>query len=692
MPDQCCRPYRFNARLLAGGALLLALAQPVLAAPAAGISTAAMDPSVRPGDDFYAYANGGWMKGAEIPADRAEVGGFLIADQQTERKLAELIAEIDRSSAPADSDIGRIRDYHRAYLDTAAIEKAGLAPLQPDLARFAAIGNVHELSRVLGEQLRADVDPINSTNFHTENLFGLFVTQALTGGKVVPYLLQGGLGMPEREYYLSADAKMADLRGKYLDYIALILSNGGIAAPARAKARALAILDLETKIAAAHQTRAESEDFSHDTALWSRAEFASRAPGIDWAAFFAAAGLGHQASFAAYHAAALPKLAALVASEPLAVWKDWLAFHQVSANANVLPAIIDADRFAFYGTALQGVSEPRPREKRAITALNGALGDALGRLYVEKYFPASAKADVEKMVVQIKQAFARRIAAIDWMAPATRKEALAKVRGIVVAVSYPDHWRDYSGMTLGADTAYANQQAASRRALAQQLAKIGKPLDRGEWWMNAQLVNAVNLPVQNALNFPAAILQPPFYDPAADAAFNYGAVGAVIGHEISHSFDNNGAAFDAKGALRNWWTKEDLAKFDAAGKALARQFDAYEPFPGLHVNGELTLGENIADVAGLAAAYDAYQASLGGKPAPTIGGLTGDQRFFLAFAQSWATKAREAALRSRLAVDGHSPGQYRALTVRNIDGWYKAFDIKPGDKLYLPPEQRARVW
>jgi predicted metalloendopeptidase len=340
---------------------------------------------------------------------------------------------------------------------------------------------------------------------------------------------------------------------------------------------------------------------------------------------------------------------------------------------------------------LQGVKVQRSRERRAIAALNGALGDALGKLYVEKYFPASDKARIQAMVSGIKDAFAVRIGKLDWMAPATKKEAIAKVRGIVVGVGYPDHWKDYSALKLGTD-AYANAKAAGLNDYRQQLAKIGKPMDRGEWWMNAQLVNAVNLPVQNALNFPAAILQKPFYDPAADAAFNYGAIGAVIGHEISHSFDNNGAAFDASGRLRDWWTPADMARFKQAGKALADQFSAYEPYPGLHVQGELTLGENIADVAGLAAALGAYHASLKGKPAPVINGMTGDQRFFLAFAQSWATKAREAAARAQIATDGHAPGQYRALTVRNVDDWYKAFNVKPGDKLYLPPAKRVKVW
>ncbi len=654
-----------------------------------GIDPAALDKAVKPGDDFFAFANGGWIARTEIPADRGNIGGFYLADQQTEGRLAELVGAIVESDPAAGGDEGRIKAFYTAYMDRAGIDAAGLAPAQADLDRFAAIADVKSLSHVLGEQLRADVDPLNSTNFKTENLFGAFVTQALSGSAVMPYLLQGGLGMPEREYYLSADAKMADLRASYRAYIAQLLTDAGIP---DATARAARIFDLETKIAQAHASRAQSEDFQSSAAEWSRADFAVKAPGIDWEAFFAGANLSAQAKFAAYHAQAIPRLSALVASQPLEAWKDWLAFHQISANADVLPAKIDAARFAFYGAALSGTKQQRPRDKRALAALNGAMGDAVGKLYVEKYFPGSARASVQNMVDDIKAAFGKRVQAIAWMADATKQEALRKVGTIEVGVGYPETWTSYSGLKIDPANAYANAQAAGKLRYAQQLAKIGKPMDRREWWMNAQLVNAVNLPVQNALNFPAAILQRPFFDAKADPAYNYGAIGAVIGHEISHSFDNNGAAFDSTGKMRNWWTDADRAKFDAAGKALVSQYDTYEPLAGARVNGKLTLGENIADVAGLAAAYDAWRASLNGKEAPVIGGYTGDQRFFIAFAQSWATKMREAALRARLATDGHAPGMYRALTVRNLDAWYAAFEVKPGDKLYLPPEQRVRVW
>jgi putative endopeptidase len=656
---------------------------------ALGINPAAMDKSIAPGSDFYGYANGNWMKATDIPADRANIGGFYIADRETEGRIAGMVGDIVKSDPAPGSDAARIKAYYTAYNDRAGIDAAGLGPVQGDLGRFAAISTVSDLSRVLGEQLRADVDPLNATDFATDNLFGVFVTQALAGGEVLPYLLQGGLGMPEREYYLSADAKMAGLRVKYRNYIEQILGAAGMP---DAAAKADRIFALETKIAKAHATRAESEDFANSADEWTRGEFGTRAPGIDWSAFFAAAQLGNQPKFAAYHARAITHLSALVASEPLESWKDWLAYHQLSINADVLPAKFDDARFAFYGSALSGTKALRARDKRALDALDDALGDAVGKLYTDKYFPASAKASVRGMAGELKAAFAQRVGAIDWLAPATKQEALAKVRSIEVGVGYPDHWASYDGLTLAANTAYANKQAAQKLRYARQLAKIGKPMDRREWWMNAQLVNAVNLPVQNALDFPAAILQRPFFDPKADAAFNYGAICAVIGHEISHSFDNNGAAFDASGKMRNWWTDADRKRFVAAGKALADQYDSYEPLPGLHVNGKLTLGENIADVAGLSAAYDAYHASLKGKAAPVIGGFTGDQRFFIAFAQSWASKMREEALRGRIATDGHAPGNFRALTVRNLDGWYRAFNVKPGDKLYLAPEARVRIW
>ncbi|MCL6698068.1 M13 family metallopeptidase [Sphingomonas sp. NSE70-1] len=660
------------------------------AVSASGIDLKAMDKNVKPGDDFYAYANGGWMNATEIPADRSSVGGFYIADQVREKHAKELIDGILNSNPAAGSDEARIRDFYNAYLNTDAIDKAGMAPAKADLDAIAAIADKRALSAAIGSTLRADTDPLNATNFSTGNLFGIFVTQGLsTPGEQIPYLMQGGLGMPEREYYLSGSGDMAGLRGKYRTYVETVMKEAGNADP---KAAADRIIALETKIAQAHVTRQESEDFSKGAKVWTRAELEKNAPGIDWAALLNAAQLGSAQKFQAYHAGSIPRLSALVASQPLDAWKDWLAFHTLDNQASVLPKAIRDASFAFNGTALGGATQQRPREALALNAVGNQLQDAVGKAYVAKYFPAESKTEIQGMVENIKGAFAKRVQALDWMAPSTKQEALKKVETIVVGVGYPDSWRNYSSLTISPTDAYANLKNAGLSEYRHQIAKIGKPMDRAEWWMPPQLVNAVNLPVQNALNFPAAILVRPFFDPKADAAFNYGAIGGVIGHEISHSFDNNGALFDSTGRLRNWWTPADFSKFQQSGDALAKQYDAYEPFPGLHVNGKLTLGENIADVAGLQAAYEAYRASLGGKEAPVLDGLTGDQRFFIAYAQSWATKMRDEALKSRIATDGHAPGNYRALTVRNIDAWYTAFNVKPGDKLYLAPEQRVKVW
>ena len=654
-----------------------------------GIQTSWIDAAVKPGDDFFNYANGSWINKIQIPADRSSIGAFWIADQQREKNTRALFDNILKSNPTSGTD-ALIANYYNAYVNTDAIDRAGMAPAKADLDAVGRIANKQQLSAAIGGTLRADTDPLNATNFQTENLFGIFVTQGLaTPGEQLPYLMQGGIGLPEREYYLSADAKMADIRTKYKAYVANILQLAGYPDPQGAAGR---IMNLETKIANAHETREQSEDFASGAQVWTRAQLEQKAPGIDWGALLNAAGLGGAQKFDAYHYASIPKLAALVGSEPLQNWKDWLAFHTINSQANVLPKPVRDAHFAFYGTELSGTPQQRPRDKQALNATSNALQDAVGQAYVAKYFPASAKAEIEGMVSNIKAALAARIKALDWMAPSTKQEALKKVENIVVGVGYPDSWRDYSGLQITGNNAYANQKNAGLWEYRHQIAKIGKPMDRKEWWMPPQLVNAVNLPVQNALNFPAAILVKPFFDPKADAAFNYGAIGSVIGHEISHSFDNGGALFDATGALRNWWTPADFKHFTAAGQALADEYSSYEPLPGLHINGKATLSENIADVAGLAASYDAYKASLNGKPAPVMNGLTGDQRFYIAFAQSWATKQREPALRQQVMTDAHAPGHYRALTVRNQDPWYQAFKVQPGTKLYLAPDKRVKVW
>jgi len=653
------------------------------------IDLAGTDPAVSPGNDFYAYANGGWIKRHEIPPDRSSYGPSAILEELTSKRVAELIAEAAKDG-PAGSEARKIGDYYASYLDQDAIDARGKAPLAPALARIAAIGDVHALASALGGTLRADVDVLNATNFDTPNLFGLWVAQDLDDPtRYAAFLLQGGLGMPDRDYYLDPAPRMAALRDAYRAHLAAMLTLAGITGE---QARAARIFDLELAIARAHGVRVDTGDVHKGNNHWTRAELTTRAPGLDWQAFLAAAGLDRQAGFVVWQPAALVGIAALVASQPLESWKDYLTLRAIERHADVLPRAFDAELFAFYGKQLNGTPEQRERWKRAVDATSNVLGEAVGKLYVARYFPPSEKARAEAMVKNEIAAFARRIDQLSWMAPATKAKAKAKLAVLRVGVGYPDTWRDYGALEVVRGDAYGNAERASLFDYHRKLARLGQPVDRGEWVMNPHLINAVNLPAMNALNFPAAILQPPYFDPTRPSVMDYGAIGSVIGHEISHSFDDQGAQFDAAGRLANWWTPEDLAHFKASASQLIKQYDGYHPFPDLAVNGALTVNENIADVAGLAAAYDAYRLAFDGKEAPTVQGLTGDQQFFLSFAQSWRGKSREPSLRRQVLTDGHAPEEYRGDTVRNLDAWYTAFGVKPGDALYLAPSERVRVW
>ena len=671
-------------------AALAAVSAPALAAPTSGIDAAGIDATMKPGDDFFDYANGRWVATTEIPSDRSSYGTFVKLIELTTARTREIMEQAAAGQAPAGSEGRKVGDYYAAYMDEAGIEARGVTPAKAELDRIAAISDAKALAAALGATLRTDVDPLNATDMDTQRLFGLFVAQDLNAPEHnTAYLLQGGLGMPDREYYLADSPRMADIRAKYQAHIAQVLTLAGIP---DATAKAAAIFALETAIAKTHTSREDSEDVHKADNPWTRADFAAKAPGLDWDAYFAAAGIGAQKDFVVWQPEAVTGEAALVASTPLETWKAYLAYLLLNTYSGVLPKAFVDERFAFYGKTLSGTPELAARWKRAVNATNGALGDAVGQLYVAKYFPPSAKAEVQQMVVNIKAAMGQRIEALDWMSPQTKAQAKAKLATLIVGVGYPDTWRSYAALQISRDDAFGNAVRAETDKYHHDLAKLGAPVDRREWWMTPQTVNAVNLPLQNGLNFPAAILQPPFFDPAADPAAAYGAIGGTIGHEISHSFDDQGSQFDSTGKLANWWTPADLAHFRASADRLAAQFDAYTPFPDLHVKGRQTLSENIADVAGISAAYDAYKLSLHGKPAPVIDGLTGDQRFFLAFAQTWRSKEREAGLRQQVLTDGHAPAEYRADTVRNVDAWYGAFPVKPGEKLYLAPADRVRVW
>jgi putative endopeptidase len=660
------------------------------AAPAAvGVDLAGMDTAVAPGDDFFRYANGTWDRTTTIPPDRSSWGlDAQLVETAAERTRA--LLEDAGQNAAAGSDTRKAGEYYAAYMDESAIDALGIAPLKTDLDRIAAIANRSQLAAVIGAGIRNDVDPLNDTNMHTDRLFGVFIAQDFNEpSRNAAYLLQGGIGLPDREYYLADNPHMQALRDKYQAHIVHVLQ---LAKITDAGAKAERIFGLEMKIAKAHESREDSEDVHKANNPWPRADFGTKAPGIDWAAFFKAAGLDAQPQLIAWQPAAIEGESALVASEPLETWKEYLQFALIDHWSSLLPKAFVEERFDLFGKALSGTPQMPVRWKRGVAATNDAVGDAVGRLYVARYFPPEAKAKAQAMAADLKAAFAARIKKLDWMSPQTRAKAQAKLDTLIVGVGYPDKWRDYGALTVSRGEALQNAMRAEAFRYKQAVATLHGPIDRREWWMTPQTVNAVNLPIQNALNFPAAILQPPYFDPRAAAAHNYGAIGAVIGHEISHSFDDQGSQFDASGRLANWWTPEDFAHFKAAAAQLVAQYNAYRPLPDLGVNGQQTLSENIADVAGLSAAYDAYRLTLKGREAPARQGFSGDQQFFVSFAQSWRDKFREPLLRQLLLTDGHAPSEYRADTVRNLDAWYAAFKVPATAKLYLAAPDRVRVW
>lgn len=655
-----------------------------------GFDTSGMDKSVLPGEDFFAYANGEWARRTEIPADRGSLNGFSVLTELAAERTRGIIEGAATGRVVPGSDAARIGDYYASFMDEAAIEAKGAAPLKPELARIAAIRTRADLSRELGASLRADVDALNATDYYTDRIFGLWVAEDMNDtSKYRPYLMQGGLGLPDRAYYLSDSERFKELRTKYQAHIAAMLRLAGFA---DVEARAARIMALETAIAQAHWTVDQTGDVAKANTVWTRSELASKAPGIDWDAFLGAAGMTNQPAFGAWQSSAIAGISKLVADQPVEAWKDYLAFHAVERAAPFLSKAFVDEHFAFNSKELSGTPEQRARWKRGVDFTSLAMGEAVGKLYVEKHFTPEAKAQVQTMVKNLLTAFDARIDRLDWMTPATKAKAKEKLATFQVGVGYPDKWIDYSSLRVVRGDAYGNWQRAELFEYRRNLAKLGKPVDRSEWFLDAHEVNALNMPMQNMIIFPAAILEPPFFDPNADAAVNYGAIGGVIGHEIVHGFDDIGALFDAKGNLRNWWTDADMTQFKARSQALSRQYSSYKPFPDLALNGDQVLGENIADLAGLATAYDAYRLSLNGAAPRTIDGVTADQRFYLGWGQVWRAKFREAALRRAVLTGVHSPGMYRALTVRNQDPWYGAFDVKAGQRLYLAPGERVKIW
>jgi predicted metalloendopeptidase len=655
--------------------------------PNASDSTQNMDRSLKPGDDFYRYANGAWLKTAAIQAGQTSYDTRAILVARTSQRVHDLIEDAAAARPARDRVAQKVGDYYASFMDADGIEAKGLTPLAPEMAAIAAITNQASLSAYLGTTLNSEVDGLTA---NADHVFGAWVNQSFTDpDHYVFHLLQGGLGMPDRDAYIDPSAKMAALRGQYQTHIAATLKLAGVA---DSESQAARILSLEIRLAQAHAPDSDAADVFKQNNPWKRADFSVKAPGIDWSAYFKAAGVAGQSEFIVWQPSAVTGTSALVGRESIDLWKDYLRYHLIEHYASVLPQAMVAEDFAFHGTILSGMQQAPERSKTAIAATNAALGQAVGQLYTQRYFPPQAKARAQAMVGDLITAYRARISSLTWMSQSTKEKALAKLAALRIGLGYPDKWIDYSTLEVVRGDAFGNMRRAEAFNRLRNLANLRQPADPDEWRIDPQIVGAVIIFTPNTETFSAGLLQPPYFDSEGDAASNYGSAGAGIAHEISHSFDELGNIYDAQGRLGNWWTAEDLAKYRAAAAKLAAQFDLYCPLSDLCLNGKQVLGENIADLAGLLTAHDAYILSLKGKPDVVIGSLTGEQRFFLAFAQRWRRVQTEAALRRQITSDTHPPGEYRSDTVRNVDDWYKAFEIAPGDKLYLKPEDRVAIW
>ena len=638
-----------------------------------GFDAAGMDRSLTPGDDFFDYANGTWLKNNPIPADKSRYGMFNVLDDLSKTRTKTII---DAQSKDPNSRIG---NAYAAFMDQAAIEAKGLAPIQPWLNQIKATKSNAGLAALYA---KADRIGVNIP-------FRMFVGQdRKASDRYTLNMSQGGLGMPDRDYYLSSDPKLAETRSKYLEHLTNVLTMAG---EPDAAARAKAILDFETGIAQVHWTRAQSRDANKTYNKFTMAELAKLAPGFDFAGLAKGEGAAVPYVIVA-QPSSVTGIAAALGKAPLQVLKDQLLVRSIDAYAPVLPQKFDRENFAFFGTVLSGTPEQEVRWKRGVSFTVGALGDDVSKLYVAEYFPPATKAAADQLVKNLIAAMDRRLDKLDWMGAETKAKAHAKLAAFKPKIGYPSQWRDMSGLVIKPGDAFGNAMRSREFEHAYQVGKLGGPIRRWEWGMTPMTINAYSNSTMVEIVFPAAILQPPFFDPNADAAVNYGGIGAVIGHEMSHQFDDQGSKFDLHGNLIDWWTPGDSKQFTARLDKYEQQINGYEPLPGMHVNGKLTMGENVADLAGLTIAHDAYLASLNGATPPVIDGLTADQRFYLGFAQVWRCNQREAALRQQLLTDPHSPCPVRASVVRNMDPWYQAFDVKPGQKLYLAPDDRVRIW
>ncbi|MEZ5960068.1 MAG: M13 family metallopeptidase [Hyphomonadaceae bacterium] len=643
-----------------------------------GLDLTAGDATVRPGDDFFRYANGGWLDATEIPADRTSWGTFAILDDKSERDQRVIIEETALAGGAPGSLQQKIADIYNSYLDTDAINARGIAVLNDDLAVINAIRTHEDVLRVMA-----------GADFPTSGPIAAFASlDARNPDRYVVTITHGGLGLPEREYYRRADSEAQ--RTAYVAYIERLLTLGG---QTNGAAKARSIMALETQIAELHWPIADRRQRERVYNLKSRAELRAIAPNFPWDAGLEAGDMGQATEVVVRELSAMAPLANLFMATPVQTWKDYLTFKLINGTADVLPSEVDEANFDFYGRTLNGQPQQRERWKRAVDQVNDAMGEAVGQLYVQRHFPPEAKAQMLELVENLRRAYAQRIDQSPWMTAATKVVAQEKLAAFVPRIGYPDIWRDYTGMDVRSGDAYGNAKRANKFNGDWTTARLWRPVDRREWNMTPQTVNASYNSVMNVITFPAAILQPPFFDPHADAAVNYGAIGGVIGHEMGHGFDDQGAKSDARGVLRDWWSPEDVAAFQQVTNALAAQYDGFEALPDLHVNGRLTLGENVGDNGGLQVALRAYELSLGGREAPVLANLTGQQRFFLGWAQAWRSRYRDEALRNLVLTNPHSPPKFRVNgVVRNMDAWYAAFGVTAEDDLYLPDDQRVTIW
>jgi putative endopeptidase len=644
-----------------------------------GIDLTGRDESVHPGDDFFRYANGRWYDTTEIPADRTSWGTFAILRDKSDRDQRVIIEEVALAGGQPGSNQAKIAAIYNSFLNQDAIDARGLEPVEADLAVIAAARSHEDIVRIMA---RSDI----ATNAPIVVFSAL---DARNPQRYVTTVSHAGIGLPEREYYRRTDGEFPNIRAAYVAHIERMLSLGG---QSDAGGKAQRIMALETAIAELHWPIADRRQRDRTYNLKNRAELRAAAA-FPWDAGLEAAGFGDATEVVVRELSAMAPLGELFNATPVDTWKAYLSYYVISNNAAVLPRAIDDANFEFFGRTLNGQPEQRERWKRAIDAVNGSMGEAVGEFYVARHFPPEAKARMLDLVENLRRAYAERIDALSWMSAETKVVAREKLAAFLPRIGYPDRWRDYSELDVRGGDAYGNAKRAGIFQRNYAIQRQARPVDRGEWNMTPQTVNASYNSVMNVITFPAAILQPPFFDPNADPAVNYGAIGGVIGHEMGHGFDDQGAKSDAQGVLRDWWNAEDVARFTTLGDGLVAQYNAFEALPGITVNGRLTLGENIGDNGGLQVALHAYRLSLGGREAPVLDGLSGDQRFFLGWGQAWRNKYRDAALRNLVMSDPHSPAHFRANgAVRNMDAWYAAFNVQPANALYLPPDQRVMIW